>query len=370
MNKNERCTKHINKIINYVCLDPHCYVKARGCVICIRDNHMPCKNNLSVRIDELNAEEGILHIKGIDDLTASSMKTTISTTFDDMITDLIELKTILLNLIDDKSLCGDKIIKTLDEKKKCFDIEYNDEINKIIITPKILTINSDITKEFRDVMNTHLGKLSKSLSEIEKYYKKPEPISLYPNFMFTGQPIEPKEKNSIPNSGTDKSLKHNKSPLITPLIHPYNLPVPWTDNNYYIPRFMCQESLREYTKLEILIDVRPFSTKPLYFGILSDTFKNPPIKHKTRAIQKNVTYRGGRILGGAICNTIVHRKFSLGRFIHAVFNVEYEPQKFIEFYNDHIGARYRHILTADDNRVYVYIGTEDKNVIVSYMKID
>lgn len=140
------CKDH-NKPVIYFCFNPHCTSSSQACILCIKNNHTKCPDDLLVDKNEVNVKVNILENQ-IDPKTITSK-----------LNQIIELKLFELNKslmnkkqafiksfnIEDKpeNILEEEMLKNV---KKNYNFVFNKETNKVEIASKFNVSEEEINE--------------------------------------------------------------------------------------------------------------------------------------------------------------------------------------------------------------------------------
>lgn len=164
----ETCEDHKKQIL-YYCLDPRCKSPPASCIICIKNIHYKCKDELL--IESWEKEEKINLIKNEQDPTiiTSQLNQILELKLYEMNKSLISKKENFIssfNIQDSpKNIFSQEVLENI---KKNYNFEYNEETSKINVSSKFNATSEQITESVSVFEKNLEKKLLNFLDEFSK----------------------------------------------------------------------------------------------------------------------------------------------------------------------------------------------------------
>jgi hypothetical protein len=165
----EFCSKHSNKKLKYICLEPKCsYPDVLACIFCIKNNHVNCAEHYIVDRKELASKINI-DLSGFD---SSKVYESLNHSLDKQLLNfnkqLLVNKSNFIQGLNLETQGANLTPESLNNSKKNLKISYNKDTDMIEIRSRLDT-NSDKFEESVEAFDKNLEKLfSKFISEFSK----------------------------------------------------------------------------------------------------------------------------------------------------------------------------------------------------------
>lgn len=226
--ENSKCPKHPNRDIKYICLSSNCYQDPQSCIICLKNDHVKCSENMIISADKTDYKS--IHLDHIGKI--AEVKQIVEENLEKALQDFEHFYSVSLEkLIPEPAILEENKVKLkMDDilrKKDDYFLEYNQAKKKIEVIKA--SIPPDEIPEFIKELEERLKQL------IDDYYEKCLKVRLLGKIKIAADEFIHHPSLTLINEGNGMRLGQ-----------------PTDGNNYYL--CIAKNPLQSSLKLRLTVD--------------------------------------------------------------------------------------------------------------------
>ena len=328
------CKIHLTKQVEFICFDKKCRKNNENCMLCIKNDHVNCKNEFLVPINEIRWRVEVQKNEVDEKEMTKKMNELMELGLFEMAKTIEEKRDALIKSIDNKDIISDVLNPAiLLAIKKNYKIEFDPETDKLVLTPKL---NLD-KRMLENCLEAYERALEKEMAVFVKQYMD---LTFELKGSISAQDFISHKNIKIENSGGAVLFTRHS-----------------TDSAFNYFTAIYSKPLTSFSRFKLTVKSIYQNDRFLDFGIITESKMT---KTKTNFINSfgsgGISYCGYSYTGGLVGKSLTNSSNDGSGFgPGGEITMEYEPGKSIRFHNDKGSLDMKKTMSHSNENYYLFI---------------